>query len=69
MNNGFTPKQYASSLAITALRQAFHNRSGELDDLTPSERVATRDQIRKLVETLALQANLDIAYPSVTDEA
>ena len=61
MNNGYTPRQYAYSLAIDALTSAVKNRQGELDDLEPHEVTKVQDAILTLKERLAERANLDIA--------
>jgi hypothetical protein len=59
MNNGYTPRQFAYSLAIDALISAVKNRQGELDDLEPHEVTRVQDAILKLKERLAERANLD----------
>jgi len=33
MKNGYTPTEYAHSVAIDALIDALHNRNGDFDDL------------------------------------
>lgn len=59
MKNGFTPRQYAYTVATDALFYAEHNRFGELDELTPAERLAVIDQLQKLRAALQTKARLD----------
>lgn len=59
MKNGFTPREFAHSIAIDALAAAFHNRTRELDDLTPGEIVMTRRAITKLYNRLVETSKLD----------
>ena len=62
MKNGYTPKQYALTIAIDGLVSAIQNRMGELDDLTPKERTETIQQMSKLIESLASKGKLDVSY-------
>jgi hypothetical protein len=59
MKNGFTPKEYAYSIAADALFNAFHNRFGELDGLTPVQAKQASEQIDKLRTKLLDAAKLD----------
>ena len=65
MKNGYTPKQYALTIAIDGLVYAIQNRMGELDDLTPKERTDTIKQMNKLIESLAKRGRLDVFYQQV----
>lgn len=60
MKNGYTPKEYAHTIAVDALAHAIKNTFGDLDALTPSEQQQTIDQLRKLRLHLADKAKLDI---------
>jgi len=60
MKNGYTPKEYAHTIAVDALALAIKNHWGELDVLTESERRKTVDQLRKLRVQLADRVKLDI---------
>lgn len=59
MKNGYTPRQHAYAIAIDALRNAYENKFGELDDLTPSEKEKTKLQIFKLASALAETTRLE----------
>jgi hypothetical protein len=59
MKNGYTPRQFAYAIAIDALRHAFENKFGELDDLTPSEKEKTKLHIFKLASALAETTKLE----------
>ena len=59
MKNGFTPKEYAYALAAEALWSAEQNRRGQLDDLSPSEREKTIEQMRILRMKLQDKMHLD----------
>ena len=61
MRNGYTPRQYAHSLAIDALKDALKNRFGELNGLTASEEIKAKHQLQLLIETLADEAMLDVS--------
>jgi hypothetical protein len=61
MKNGYTPREFAHSIAIDALRNAYENKFGELDELTPSEKEKAKLQIFKLASTLAETTNLQTA--------
>ena len=61
MNNGYTPRQYAHSLAIDALKNAYANKFGELDDLTPAEAEKAKLHIKLLMFMLADEAMLDVS--------
>ena len=61
MKNGYTPRQYAHSLAIDALKDALKNRFGELNGLAPAEEIKTKHQFQLLIESLADEAMLDIS--------
>jgi hypothetical protein len=63
MKNKYTPKEYAHALAIDALIHALQNKFGELDDLTPADRVNLKVEMRRLVERLADEAKLDYVIP------
>ena len=69
MKNGYTPKQYALTIAIDGLVYAIQNRFGELDDLTPKERTDTIKQMNKLIESLASKGKLDVAYRHNEEES
>ena len=60
MKNGFTPKEYAYSVAIDALYHAIKNKDREVDDITESEQKKVIDQMKKLREVLAQKSKLDI---------
>jgi hypothetical protein len=60
MNNGYTPREYAYSIAIDALVSAFDNNQGELDDLPMSQAFEVKNAIIKLKNQLADKAKLDI---------
>ena len=60
MKNGFTPKEYAYSVAIEALYHAIKNKDREVDDVTESEQNKVIDQMKKLREVLAQKSKLDI---------
>lgn len=68
MKNGYTPKQFAYSIAVDALVNTLQNKFGALDDLTSADRVNLKVQLNRLIETLADEAKLDV-YMSTTDEA
>lgn len=59
MKNKYTPKEYAHAIAVDALIHALQNKFGELDDLTPADRVNLKVQLRRLIERLADEAKLD----------
>ena len=69
MKNGYTPKQYALTIAIDGLVSAIQNRMGELDDLTPKERTETIQQMTKLIESLASKGKLDVSYRHNKEES
>lgn len=60
MINGYTPRQYAYSLAIDGLSYAFDSRFGELEDLPRAEIEKVRLAIIKLKAELAAKGKLDI---------
>lgn len=60
MKNGYTPKEYAHSIAIDALHSALRNNLGELDGLTPKETEQTIAQMNKLMIALADKVKMDI---------
>jgi hypothetical protein len=60
MKNGFTPKEYAYSVAMDALYHAIKNKDREVDDVTESEQNKIIDQMKKLREVLAQKSKLDI---------
>ena len=60
MKNGFTPKEYAYSVAMDALYYAIKNKDREVDDITESEQNKVIDQMKKLREVLAQKSKLDI---------
>ena len=60
MKNGFTPKEYAYSVAMDALYHAIKNKDREVDDITESEQNKVIDQMKKLREVLAQKSRLDI---------
>ena len=60
MKNGFTPKEYAYSVAIDALYHAIKNKDREVDDVTESEQNKVIEQMKKLREILAQKSKLDI---------
>ena len=60
MKNGYTPREFAHSIAVDALLLAIRNTSGELDGLTPSERSKAIEQLSKLRVQLADKAHLDL---------
>ena len=61
MKNGYTPKEYAYTVAIDALHHAIKNKNREIDGVSKSEQNKVIDQMRKLIEVLAERSNLDIA--------
>jgi hypothetical protein len=60
MKNGFTPKEYAYSVAMDALYHAIKNKDREVNDFTESEQNKVIDQMKKLREVLAQKSKLDI---------
>jgi len=60
MKNGFTPKEYAYSVAMDALYHAIKNKDREVNDITESEQNKVIDQMKKLREVLAQKSKLDI---------
>lgn len=65
MKNGYTPREYAFSIAVDALLSAINNDAGELDDLTDSQKVKAIEQFMKLRAQLADKAKLDILHGAV----
>jgi hypothetical protein len=65
MKNGYTPREYAHSLAVDALIAAHGDRQNELAGLTSKEVEQVRAQLEKLIERLANAAKLDYLIPSV----
>ncbi len=61
MKNGYTPRQYAHALAIDALKNAYTNKFGELDVLTPAESKKAQLHIKLLMFMLADEAKLDVS--------
>jgi hypothetical protein len=61
MKNGYTPRQYAHAMAIDALNNAWQNKFGELDGLTPSEERETKIHLKLLMFVLADEAKLDVS--------
>jgi len=60
MKNGYTPKEFAHSIAIDALGEAITATSNGEYDLTAKEVEHAIDQMRKLRQRLAEKTNLDI---------
>lgn len=60
MKNGYTPREYAYSIAVDALLSAINNDAGELDDLTDSQKIKAIEQFTKLRVQLANKVNLEI---------
>lgn len=60
MKNGYTPKEYAYSIAVDALQGAINNVGGALDSLTASEKEKAIEQFQKLRVQLANKVKLDI---------
>jgi len=60
MKNGYTPKEYAYSIAVDALQGAINNVGGALDSLTASEKEKAIEQFQKLRVQLADKVKLDI---------
>ena len=67
MKNGYTPKEFAYSIAIDALVDTLQNKFGALDDLTPADRVNVKVQLNRLIETLADKAKLDVYFSQRDD--
>jgi len=61
MKNGYTPRQYAHALAIDALKNAYKNTFGELDDLPSAEAEKAKLHIKLLMFMLADEAKLDVS--------
>jgi hypothetical protein len=59
MKNGYTPREFAHSIAVDALRDAYLNRLGDLEGLTPAQVVKARAAIVRLHDALAAAAKLD----------
>jgi iron uptake system EfeUOB component EfeO/EfeM len=61
MKNGYTPKEFAYSVAVEHLFHIFHDRDGWLEDqdITESDRKKVKEQIAKLHKKLAETANLE----------
>ena len=57
--NELTPREFAYDLAAGWLASAYRGGTGDLDDLTPSQKRAVKEQIAKLHNRLVEQANLD----------
>ena len=60
MKNGYTPKEYAYSIAVDALQGAINNVGGALESLTASEKEKAIEQFQKLRVQLADKVKLDI---------
>ena len=60
MKNGYTPKEFAYSIAVDALLSAINNDLGELDGLTNSQKIKAIEQLNKLRVQLADKVNLEI---------
>ena len=56
--NEMTPREFAYDLAIGWLANAYRGFTGDLDDLTPSQERAVKEQIAKLHNRLLEQADL-----------
>jgi iron uptake system EfeUOB component EfeO/EfeM len=61
MKNGYTPKEFAYSIAVEHLFNIYHDRDGWLDDqeITESDRKKVKEQIAKLHKKLAEVVNLE----------
>lgn len=60
LNNGYTPKEYAYSVAVDALQYAMHSQSGELDGLTERQAELVVEAMQILRQKLADEVKLDI---------
>jgi hypothetical protein len=60
MSNGYSPREYAHEIAITGLLNAYKNRNGELEGLTPKEQDKAKKRFVELASKLAAAANLDM---------
>lgn len=63
MKNGYTPKQFAYTVAIDQLYSVYNQKGGWLDsasDLTEADKIEVRKQIAKLHKKLAETVNLEI---------
>jgi hypothetical protein len=56
--DGMTPRQYAHDLALGWLRNAYNGNTGDLADLTPSQKARVKEAIASLHKRLAEQADL-----------
>ena len=65
MKNGYTPKEFAHSIAVDALNRAIVERYNDPDDVTPSDNRKVIAQLRKLRDRLADEAKLDFSEPMV----
>jgi hypothetical protein len=62
MKNGYTPKEFAHTIAIDALGDAITAASNGTYDLTDKEVEHAVDQMRKLRQRLADKTKLDILF-------
>ena len=60
MKNGYTPREYAYSIAIDALHAALRNRDDKMDGFTRQEMQDSVMQINKLMLSLADKAKMDV---------
>jgi hypothetical protein len=60
MKNGYTPKEYAYTVAIDALFYAIKNKDREIVGVTETQKNKAVDQMKKLIEVLAQKSKLDI---------
>jgi len=61
MKNGYTPKEFAYSIAVEHLFHIFNDRDGWLDEqgITASDKEKVKEQIAKLHKKLADVVNLE----------
>lgn len=67
MKNGFTPKEYAYSVAIDALHRAMHNMMDELYGLNETEKKHAIKHMIKLQAKLADTVKLDIGPHRISE--
>lgn len=60
MKNGYTPREYAYSIAIDALHAALRNKEDGMDGFTRQEMQDSVMQINKLMLSLADKAKMDV---------
>jgi hypothetical protein len=67
MKNGYTPREYAYSIAIDALHAALRNREDVMEGFTRQEMQDSIMQINKLMLSLADKVKMDVTPVNLED--